>query len=53
VGSGFSRFGALFEVFENLFDDRRVFDTGNNFDGTATMLTGFNVDFEIATQSGR
>jgi hypothetical protein len=43
MGCSFNRFGALFEVLENLLDDCRIFDTGNNLDGTATILTGFNV----------
>jgi hypothetical protein len=33
-------------VLKDLFDDCRIFDTGDNLDGTATMLTGFNVDVE-------
>ena len=53
MGTGFSRFSALFEMLENLFNDRRIFDTGNNLDGTATILTGFNVDIEYALQSLR
>jgi len=48
VGSG--RFGALFEGFEDLFDDSRIFYTGNHLDGTATILTGFNVDIEYSLQ---
>ena len=28
---------------ENFLDDCRIFDTVDNLDGTATMLTGFNV----------
>ena len=38
----------LFEVLKDLFDDRQIFDTGNNLDGTVAMLTGFNVDVEHA-----
>ena len=42
-------------MLENLFDDRRVFDTavrriGDHFNGTATMLTSFNVDIEYSLQ---
>ena len=50
MGSGCGRLGALFKVLENLFDDSRVFNTGNHFNGTATMLTGFNVDIEYSLQ---
>ncbi|MFT5112443.1 MAG: hypothetical protein ACI8P9_001767 [Parasphingorhabdus sp.] len=48
MGSSFNRFSVVVEVFENLFNDRRIFDTGNNFDCTVAMLTGFNVDVEHA-----
>ena len=34
MGSGYGRFGALFEVFENLLDDDRVFDSGNELNNT-------------------
>jgi len=37
--AGFSGFSALFEMLENLFDDRRILDTGNNLDGAATIAT--------------
>ena len=40
-------------MIQNLFNDCWVFDTGNNLDGTATMLTGFNVDIEYSLQSLR
>ena len=44
MGCSFNRFSVVFEMLENLFNDRRIFDTGNNLNGTATMLTGFNID---------
>lgn len=46
VGSGCSRFGALFEVFKNLLDVCGIFDTGNNLGGTATLTTGLYIDIE-------
>jgi hypothetical protein len=44
--------GPLFEMIENLPDDDRVFDTGDNFDRAATLLAGFDIDLEYATLSG-
>ena len=38
----------LFEVLKDLFDDRRIFDTGDNLDGTATLLTDYNINVEHA-----
>jgi hypothetical protein len=43
--------GPLFEMIENLPDDDRVFDTGDNFDRAATLLAGFDIDLEYATLS--
>ena len=53
MGCSFNRFGALFEVFENLLDDCRIFDTGNDPNVTTTLTTGFNVDIEYSLQSLR
>jgi len=40
----------LFEVLKDLCDDRRIFDTGDNLEHTAAMLTGFNVNIEYSLQ---
>ena len=36
----FNRFSVVFEVFQNLLDDCRIFYTGNDPDVTATLATG-------------
>jgi hypothetical protein len=51
MGSCFNRFSVVVEVLEDFFDDCRIFDTGNDLDGTATTLTGFDVDVEYAFSS--
>ena len=44
MGCAFNQFSVLVEVFKYLFDGPRIFDTRDNLDSTAAMLTGFNVD---------
>ena len=51
IGSSFSQFSVCFEVLEDLFDDPRIFDASDDLDGTATTLTGFDVDVEYAFSS--
>ena len=41
-----NRFSVVVEVLKDFFDDRRIFDTGNDLNDTATLTTGFNVDIE-------
>jgi len=43
----------LIQVSEYLVDHRRVFNTGDYFDGTTTFATGFNIDVKYALQSLR
>jgi len=31
-------------MIQDLFNDCRVFDTGNDFDSTTALFTGFDVD---------
>jgi hypothetical protein len=38
-------------VGENLVDDHRVFDAGDNFDGAAAGTAGFDVDIVYASSS--
>ncbi len=42
-----------FAVFEDLFDHRRVLNTGDDFDGAATCLTGLDVNPEHAFEASR
>ncbi len=44
MGSSINRFSVVVEVLKDFFDDRRIFDTGNDLNDTATLTTGFNVD---------
>ena len=46
MGSSINRFSVVVEVLKDFFDDRRIFDTGNDLNDTATLTTGFNVDIE-------
>ncbi len=40
------RFAAVLKKIQNPFYDLRLFDTGDHFDGTAALLTGFDIDLE-------
>ena len=53
MGSSFNRFSVVVEVFKGLFDDPRIFDTSDNLDGTAAMLTRIDVDVEHAFEALR
>ena len=50
MGCSFNRFSVVFEVFENLLDDCRIFDTGNDPNVTTTLTAGFNVYIENSLQ---
>ena len=41
----------LFQVFENLLNDLRIFDTGNDFDVTAAVFADFDVDVEHSLEA--
>ena len=38
---------------QNPFHDLQLFDTGDHFDGTAALLTGFDIDLEHAFEALR
>ena len=38
---------------QNPFYDLRLFDTGDHFDGTPALLTGFDIDLEHAFETLR
>ena len=44
---------AAVDVYKNLFDERRVFNTGNDPDRTATQFAGLNVDPEHSLEATR
>ena len=39
-------FGSVFDVAQNPFHDRRVFDAGDDLDGAAVVVTSFDIDLE-------
>ena len=41
----------LLKMLENLLNDLRILNTGNDFDLTATVLTNFDVDIEDSFES--
>ena len=43
----------VFEVFENLFDNCRIFDTSDHPDGTAALLAGLDIDLEYPFEALR
>jgi len=49
----FSQCGFVIQVGEYLVDDQGVFDTGDDFDRTATLDAGFYVDVEHPLQSNQ
>jgi len=51
MGSCCGRFGARSEVLEDLLDDGRDFDTGNDVHLAAILAAGFDVDGEDASSS--
>ena len=51
MGSSFSQFSVCFEVLEDLFDDPWIFDSSDDLDGTAAMLTSIDVDVEHAFEA--
>ena len=50
MGCSFNRFSVVFEVFEDLLDDYRIFNTGNDPNVTATLTAGLNVYIENSLQ---
>ena len=50
LNAGFQGF-LMFQVFENMCDHSRRFDTGNDLDLSAASFTGFDVDTEHGFQS--
>ena len=48
-----SRFNGLCEVLKNLFDYRRIFDTGDHPDGAAALLPGLGIDLEYTFEALR
>ncbi|MFT6909146.1 MAG: hypothetical protein ACJAS1_005857 [Oleiphilaceae bacterium] len=38
-------------MFENLLNNLGIFDAGNDFEPTATVLTNFDVDIECSLES--
>ena len=47
------RFAAVLKMVQNPFYDLRLFDTGDHFDGTPALLTGFDIDLEHAFEALR
>ena len=43
----------MIEMIQDLFDDRWVFNTGDDLDGAAALLAGFDIDSETALQKSR
>ncbi len=40
-------------MLKDLFDGRRIFDTGNHLDRTAALLTGLDIDLELTFEALR
>jgi hypothetical protein len=51
--SGLRRLGPFFQMVQNLSDDGGVFDTGNHFNRTTALFTGFDINLEHLIQNRR
>jgi len=47
MGFGLHRYTVVLSRIQDLFNDCRVFDTGNDFDSTSALFTGFDVDVKF------
>ena len=48
---GLRRFGPVLQMVEDLSDDDGVFDTGNHFNRSTALFTGFDIDGEYAFEA--